>query len=156
MSLMERLARLSNRMYDRLRHRKAFDIREADAVHGSFEPLRGHSYAVLVTFRRSGEAVPSPVWFGLDEQGRAYLHTLHNAGKVKRVRNNGRALLVASTVRGKPKGPVLSGQARIVPEDEWPHAEEALANAYGIGRKIYNAALSGPPEMGAYIEVAPD
>jgi uncharacterized protein len=155
MSIVERLARLSNRVYDRLRHRAAFTIGEADAVHGSFEPLRGHSYAVLVTFRRNGEPMPSPVWFGLDDDGRAYIHTMHDAGKVKRVRNNGRALLVASTVRGKPKGPVLAGTARVVPEAEWPHAEAALANAYGVGRKVYNSAFAGPPEMGTYIEVSP-
>ena len=137
MSVSERLARLSNKVYDRTRSKAAFTIRAEDAVERDFEPLRGHKYATLVTFRKSGEAMPSPVWFGLDAAGRAYAHTMLDSGKVKRIRNNGKALIVASTTRGKPIGPVLAGTARVVPEDEWPHAEATLAAAYGRGRKVY-------------------
>jgi hypothetical protein len=41
------------------------------------------------------------------------------------------ALITISSVRGKPKGSVLKGQARVLPKDEWVHAEETLAPAYG-------------------------
>ena len=155
MSVAERMGRFSNKVYDRTRSKAAFTISADDAVERDFEPLRGHKYATLVTFRKSGEAMPSPIWFGLDDAGRAYLHTLHDSGKVKRIRNNGKALIVASTTRGKPTGPVLAGTARIVPEDEWPHAESALAAAYGTGRKIYQRVLGDPEGIGTYIEVSP-
>src|SRR6266511_1105321 len=123
MKVIERISRLSNRMYDRMRHPKAFTISNADAVDGDFGALRGKKYAVLVTFRRNGEAVPSPVWFGMDDAGRAYVRTLHNAGKVKRIRNDPQALIAPSTVRGKPTGPVIRATARVVPKEEWAHAE---------------------------------
>lgn len=155
MSIVERMSRLSNRMYDRMRDRRAFELRDADAIGGSFDALRGHKYAVVVTFRRNGDAVPSPVWFGLDDAGRAYVHTPHDAGKVKRIRNEPRALIAPSTVRGKPTGPAIRGTARIVPKEEWPHAEAALAAAYGIGRKLYERALGGPADMGTYVEISP-
>jgi PPOX class probable F420-dependent enzyme len=154
-SIAERLGHLSNKVYDRMRSKAAFTISADDAVERDFESLRGHKYATLVTFRKSGEAMPSPVWFGLDDQGRAYLHTMRDSGKVKRIKNNGRVLIVASTTRGKPTGPVLAGIARVVPEDEWPHAEAALAAAYGVGRKIYQRTLGDAGDIGTYIEVSP-
>src|SRR5438309_208181 len=127
MKFIERISRLSNRMYDRMRHPSAFTISSDDAVDGDFGALRGKKYAVLVTFRRNGEAVPSPVWFGVDDDGRAYVRTLHNAGKVKRIRNNPQALIAPSTVRGKPTGAPIRATARVLPNEEWPHAEAALA-----------------------------
>jgi PPOX class probable F420-dependent enzyme len=155
MSVAERLSRISNKVYDRMRSKAAFTISADGAVERDFEPLRGHKYATVVTFRKSGEAMPSPVWFGLDDAGRAYVRTLHDCGKVKRIRNNGKALIVASTTRGKPTGPVLAGIARVVPREEWPHAEAALAAAYGTGRKVYERVLGGDEAMGTYIEIAP-
>lgn len=155
MSFAERMGRLSNKFYDRMRSKAAFTISADDAVARDFEPLRGHKYATLVTFRKNGEAMPSPVWFGVDDQGRAYLHTLHDSGKVKRINNDGKALIVASTTRGKPTGPVLAGTARVLPKDEWPHAEATLAAAYGAGRKIYQRTLGDAEGIGTYIEVSP-
>ncbi len=155
MSINDRMTRLSNRIYDRMRDRRAFALRAEDAVTASFEALRGHKYAVVVTFRRNGDAVPSPVWFGLDEQGRAYVRTPHDAGKLKRVRNDPRALIAPSNVRGKPAGPALHGTARIVPEEEWPHAEAALAAAYGFGRRLYESLLGGSADKEAYVEISP-
>ena len=155
MSFAERMGRLSNKFYDRMRSKAAFSISADDAVEGDFDPLRGHKYATLVTFRKSGEAMPSPVWFGLDDRGRAFVQTMYDSGKVKRINNNSKALIVASTTRGKPTGPVLAGTARVLPEDEWPHAEATLAAAYGVGRKIYHRTLGDAEGISAYIEISP-
>ena len=154
MSVTERLTHLSDRFFDRMRHRDAFAIREEDAVEGSLEPLRGEHYATLVTFRRSGEAVPSPVWFGMDDHGRVFVQTSRDAGKLKRIRNDGRVLIVASTSRGKPRGRPLGGVARELPESEWPHAEAAIAAAYGAGRKVFRRVLADD-DFDAYLEIAP-
>ena len=40
-----------------------------------FESLEGHNYVSLTTFRRSGEAVPTTLWFALVD-GRLYATTL--------------------------------------------------------------------------------
>jgi uncharacterized protein len=151
----DQLARIMNRTYDRLRDPAAFGIASDAAVAGRFESLRGNNYAVLVSYRRNGDAVPSPVWFGVDSQGRAYIQTSNDTGKVKRIRNNASVLIAASSLRGRPKGAALRGAARVVPESEWDHAEETLAAAYGLGRRIYDRVFSMPDSMKAYIEVSP-
>ncbi|MEY2434948.1 MAG: hypothetical protein QOC92_4673, partial [Acidimicrobiaceae bacterium] len=56
---------------------------------------------------------------------------------------------------GKPTGPPRAGKARVVPEDEWPHAEAALADAYGVGRKIYQRTLGDAGDLGTYVEISP-
>jgi hypothetical protein len=144
-----------NRFFDRMRHPAAFKLGPEDAVNGSFEALRGKKYGVFVTFRRSGEAVPSPVWFAVDDQGRAYVRTMHDCGKVKRIRSNGRALLAPCTSRGKPTGPAVAGTARELPKDEWAHAEATLAAAYGMGRRIYEGMVGEAEGLETYIEIAP-
>jgi PPOX class probable F420-dependent enzyme len=149
------MTRLSNKVYDRMRDPAAFKIEAGDDSPSTFEAMRGRKYGVVVTYRRSGEAVPSPVWFGLDTEGRAYLRTGRDTGKVKRIRNDPRAILAPSSVRGKPTGPAVAGTARVVPKEEWPHAEAALAAAYGFGRKVYEAVLGGPEDAGTYIEITP-
>lgn len=155
MKAFDRFARLTDRVFDLMRHKGAFTLSEADAVDGDFESLRGHKYAVVVTFRRNGDPMPSPVWFGVDDKGDAYLQTRHDAGKVKRARNDSRVLIAPSDARGKPTGPAIRGTARVLPKEEWPHAEATLAAAYGTGRRFYRRALSGPEEMDAYIAISP-
>lgn len=142
-------------MFDRLRDKGAFTLTEDDAIDGDLKPLRDHSYAVLVTFRRNGESVPSPVWFGVDANGRAYVQTRHDAGKVKRLRNDSRVLIAPSNNRGKPTAAAIRGRGRVLPTEEWAHAEATLAAAYGAGRRVYRRVLAGPEEFEAYIEITP-
>lgn len=155
MSGFERMARFGDRVFDRLRDRRAFTISDKTAIDADFGSLRGHRYAVLVTFRRSGDPVPTPVWFGVDDRGRAYVKTRHDAGKVMRLRNDSRVLIAPSTTRGKPVGPAIRGTARVLPEEEWPPAEATLAAAYGTGRKLSERVIGGPDELAAYIQITP-
>jgi PPOX class probable F420-dependent enzyme len=155
MSVGNRIAKSMDRIYDRMRDPAAFRIRADDAASGDFDGLRGARYAVVVTFRRNGQSVPSPVWFGVDTKGRLYLQTPRDSGKVKRIRNDPRVLVAPSNARGKPKGPVLTGRARVLSKDEWSYAELTLAASYGVGRKIYEATLRIPEELMAYVEISP-
>jgi PPOX class probable F420-dependent enzyme len=155
MGSRERLARFSDRLFDRLRSKDAFALTYENAIDGDFDSLRGHKYAVVVTFRRNLDAVPSPVWFSVDERGKAFLKTRHDAGKVKRLRGDSRALIAVSSRRGKPRAPAIRGVGRVLPKEEWAHAEEVLAAAYGAGRKISERMVGGPEEMAAYIEITP-
>ena len=61
MTLGQRLAALSNRFYDRMRHRDAYTAARGPATAEGFGALRGHKYCLLVTYKRSGEPVPTPV-----------------------------------------------------------------------------------------------
>jgi uncharacterized protein len=155
MSFGKRVVELSDRFYDRMRHRDAFTAARGEATAEGFDALRGNKYCLLVSYRRSGEPVPTPVWFGLDGEGRLYVHSEHDSGKVKRIRANPRVRVAPASVRGKPTGPLAEGTARVLaPEDE-ARAERAIQSNYGLGRKLYEG-MGGPlgVEM-VYLEVTP-
>jgi len=155
-SFGERLAKLSDRLYDQMRHRDAYTAARGEATAHGFDALRGHKYRLLVTYRRSGDAVPTPVWFGLDAEGRVYVRTEANAAKVKRIRADPRALVAPASARGKPLGPLAEGTARVLPVEEHTRAESALRANYGLGRKIYEGLATGPLGVPTtYLEVTP-
>jgi PPOX class probable F420-dependent enzyme len=154
-SMLERLGWFSDRLFDRVRSKRAFALAYDNAIDGDSDCLRGYKYAVLVTFRRNGEAVPSPVWCSVDERGKAYIKTRHDAGKVKRLRNDSRAVIAASDIRGRPLGSAIKTAGRVLPRDEWAHAEQTLAAAYGAGRRISERPMGGPEDLAAYVELTP-
>ena len=145
------MSSLFNRFTDGIRHREAFGVATAQAT--GFEHLRGHKYALLTTFRRSGEAVPTPVWFGLGDDGRVYVRSETEVGKVKRIRRDARVLLAPCTVRGRPRGPAAEGRARVLPAEESDRAERALQANYGLGRRLYERA--GVADDLVYLEISP-
>ncbi len=120
-----------------------------------FEHLRTHKYCLLVTYKRSGEAVPTPVWFGLAD-GKLFIRSEANVAKVKRIRNDPQVRLAPCTVRGKPVGPPAEGRARVLdqPSDE-QKAEAALQANYGLGRKLYEGAGGALGVGTVYLEITP-
>jgi uncharacterized protein len=92
-----------------------------------FAFLSSHEFIVLTTYRKTGDVMPTTVWFAYD-QGRIYITTNKNAGKAKRVRNNGRVQMTPSDRVGEPE---VQGQAREVTPDERVHARATLAQKYG-------------------------
>ena len=150
MSFMDRMERASSRFYDAIRSGKA---REAEATASGFGHLKGHKYALLVTYRRSGEAVPTPVWFGVDEAGLFYCRTGRLAAKVKRIRNNPSVKVAPCTVRGVPRGAFAPGTARVVDATGQEHAEKAIQANYGTFRKIYEGSAGSMDAY--YLEVTP-
>ena len=89
---VSRRLQLQNRFYDAIRSRSARRAADGTATRGSFDSLRGHKYGLVVTFKRDGSPVPTPVWFGLDADGRLYFRTGAAVAKVKRIRNQPRVL----------------------------------------------------------------
>jgi hypothetical protein len=154
MSLSERLAAASNRLYRRIRHPDALRAASEAGTARDLFALRGHKYCLLTTFRRSGEGVPTPVWFGLAD-GRAYVRSEADAGKVKRIRNNGRATVAPCTMRGKPIGPVAEGRAGILPASDEAGAEAALQANYGVFRRVYERGVDTIGVKTVYLEITP-
>ena len=150
MSVMDRVERASSKFYDAMRSGKA---RDEEATASGFGHLEGHKYALLVTYKRSGEGVPTPVWFGVDEAGRFYCRTGKLATKVKRIRNNPQVKIAPCTVRGVPKGPFAPGTACVVDAADEEHAERTLQSNYGLGRKLYEGSAGSMEAF--YIEVTP-
>jgi uncharacterized protein len=140
-SQRSRITAFTDSIYDRMRHRDASSSATAIAlpVERGFETLQGHKYCLLVTFRKSGDSVATPVWFGLGDDGNLYVRSEASVGKVKRIRNDPRVRVAPCTVRGKPLGAPAEGRARVLATDESGDAERALAANYGLGRKLYEA-----------------
>ena len=74
---------------------------------------------------------------------------------MKRIRNHPEVLVATSTMRGRPKGPIRKAHARVLPKDEWAHAEHTLAAAYGFQRKLYSAVFRMAEAKQAYVDVTP-
>ena len=90
-----------------------------------------HRYMALATFRRSGAEVRTPVWFAAMD-GKIYLFTAGESGKVKRLRHSPRARVAPCDVRGEVRGTWSDGTARIVTEpDVIERAHTALRAKYG-------------------------
>jgi PPOX class probable F420-dependent enzyme len=149
------VASLLDRFYHAIRHPSAAAVgARPDAVSG-FEHLRGHKYCLLVTYKRNGEAVPTPVWFGLRDD-KVYIRTESGVAKVKRICNDPRARLAPCTARGRPLGPPAEGSARVLDQPaEEAHAEDALKGNYGLGRNLYERVDGVLGVSLVYIEVTP-
>jgi PPOX class probable F420-dependent enzyme len=97
----------------------------------AFAQLRGHKYIDLVTFRKTGALVHTPVWFAHGD-GRLYMFTNPNAGKLKRIRNNQHVEIAPSTIRGKPRGRYVPALARVAPDQQT--ARQAIRRKYWLAR----------------------
>ncbi len=146
---------LPDRFYHWIRHPSARSIAGEEQTARGFEHLRGHKYCLLLTYRRSGEPVPTPVWFGLGDQ-KLYVRSEATAAKVKRIRNDPRVRVAPCTVRGKPLGRPAEGRARVLDEtrDE-EGAEAALRANYGLGRRLYEGAGGALGAETVYLEITP-
>jgi uncharacterized protein len=91
--------------------------------------LLGEKYISLATFRKSGAAVYTPVWFA-EEAGKLYVMTRSDSGKYKRIRNNASVRLAPCSIRGKITGAELGGRARVLPPGDWPRARKTLERKY--------------------------
>jgi PPOX class probable F420-dependent enzyme len=149
---MSRIAELSNRFYDSIRRGDAARVAEGEAGAQGFGHLKG-PYCLVVTYKRSGEPVPTPVWYGVDGDGRLYFRTYAPSVKVKRVRNDPHVRVAPCTVRGKPIGPAAEGAARVLPAVEEDHAERTIQAHYGLFRRAYERTAGGIEAV--YVEVVP-
>jgi len=151
MGLIERMAKASDKFYDRMRSADATSVADADPT-GTIDDLRGHKYCVLVSYRKNGQPMPSPLWFGVAD-GKVYFQTSPDGYKVKRINNNPEVRVGPCDSRGKPKGAPFAGKARVLPESESKTAERAIRSNYGLGRRIYTAFSGRVPNV--YVEVTP-
>ena len=94
-------------------------------------------YLNLETFRKTGAAVRTPVWFVQDvchsnpSTTVFYIYSELDAGKVKRVRNNSKVRIVPCNFRGKVSGEWIDAKARICTGADAAHGQELLRRKYG-------------------------
>ena len=77
------------------------------------DALAGEQYLSLVTFRRDGSQVATPVWFA-GEDGCYYVFTAGDAWKVKRLGRDRPARVAACAVLGRIRGEGEDGKARLL------------------------------------------
>jgi uncharacterized protein len=154
-TLKHRLADASYWVYDRMRHKAAFDSAAEPGTAPDFAGLREHKYALLVTFRRDGTAVPTPVWFALLDDRRFVTHTEERTAKVRRIRRDPRARVFPCDPRGKPLGPGVEATGRILETAaEREQAEAGLDRRYGRMRRAYDRVMVDEGDM-VYLELVP-
>lgn len=96
-------------------------------------PIAGQKYVSLKTFRRNGEGVSTPVWFG-EDAGKLYVMTLSAMGKTKRIRNNPKVTVAPCTMRGRVTGAEFPATARILPSADHAHARKTINRKYWLAR----------------------
>lgn len=121
-----------------------------------FDVLAGHRYIRLSTFRKSGKAVPTTVWFARVGEN-LYVVTGRNTGKAKRIRNNPGVTLASSDFRGRPKGRDVRAVARLTDERRGGAAHRALRGKYGWQYSVFEFVerLLGSADELVFLEVRP-
>jgi PPOX class probable F420-dependent enzyme len=97
----------------------------------AFEHLKNYSYIDLVTYRKSGAPVHTPVWFA-EQDGKLYVMTRNDSGKAKRIRNNPRIEIAPSTIRGNRTGPGLAATVQVAADPEM--ARRLIRKKYLLAR----------------------
>ena len=88
-------------------------------------------YMALATFRRTGAEVRTPVWFAVAD-GKIYVFTAGESGKVKRLRRSSRARIGPCDARVQVRGAWSDGTARLITEPRViERAHAALRAKYG-------------------------
>jgi PPOX class probable F420-dependent enzyme len=97
----------------------------------ALDQFKNQQYINLETYRKSGQAMPTPVWFA-ERDGALYVRTEAEAGKVKRIRNNPQVRVVPCGARGEVKGEWVNATAEIVDEATSAEINQVLSKKYGL------------------------
>jgi uncharacterized protein len=122
---------------------------------GSVAEVAAYKRTLLLTYRRDGTPVPTPVW-AAEADGVFYVRSERASGKVKRLRRDPRMLIAPCTVRGRPLGKPLEASARLLEGvEEELRAERALAGSYGLGRALFERIMDLLRVDMGYLEITP-
>ena len=120
--------------------------------------LDGENYLSLVTFRKDGSEVPTPVWFA-EYDGRLWVFTERASYKVKRLARNPACRVAACGMLGRVTGPWHDGTARVVDDAAAvERAKRALLEKYGWQLRVtdFLSTLAGRIDGRAYLEITLD
>ena len=113
----------------------------------ALDSFRRASYIDLVTYRKTGVPVHTPVWFA-EHDGKIYVMTRSDSGKFKRIRNNPRIEIAPSTIRGRRTGPPVAATAQLAAD------QDAARNL--IRKKYLLARLPIWSRQNVYLELSPE
>lgn len=113
-------------------------------------------YISLVTFKKNGDPVATPVWFA-EMDGRYYVFTEGGAWKVKRLQRNPAVRAAPCRVLGSVTGSWVAGTGRIIDDPaRIRRAEAAFRAKYGWQIRLFDAVskLAGKYPARAWLELS--
>jgi uncharacterized protein len=154
LGIPSRIMALQYKVFDAIRHPRALEIAAEPGIEADFSAFRTARQCLVVTFKRSGEPVPTPVNFGLSGDAcRLYFRSEPQVAKIRRLERDPRVRLCPCDWRGKPLGPLVQGRARVLPpsQDDW--ARSIIASNWRPEVRLLELGydLIGVPQV--YIEV---
>ena len=102
-------------------------------------------YLSLESLRKTGAPVRTSVWFA-EHDGKIYIYSLADAGKVKRIRNNPSVRVAPCDVRGGNIGEWIEASAKIEDPGGERLGMSVLTKKYGLMKRFgdfFNGWLLG-------------
>jgi uncharacterized protein len=119
------------------------------------ELFSGRRYIDLESYKKTGEAKVTPVQ-SLEHDGMIYVRTGPTTWKVKRIRRNSHVRIAPSDRSGKPTGPWVDGEAKVLEGQENQRMLEVFRKEYGgFGYRMVGLVgrMRGEQEMTAVISI---
>ena len=106
--------------------------------------IADEKYIAFTTYRKSGEAVTTPVWVNRVSDGRIGFWTAMGSGKTKRLHNNPRVTVQASDARGRAK----AGSTPIQGTAEMVRSGPLFDEVQASGKKKYGLMVTISRNLG--------
>ena len=99
------------------------------------EQFLDQKYINLETYKKDGTPIRTPVWFMIDNDI-VYVVTREKTGKVKRLRNNQDARIVACSFKGEPKNEWVKGKVEMITGEEAVKVIKLRKKKYGMFARL--------------------
>lgn len=109
---------------------------------GGTPAITGFRYVLFTSFRRTGEAVATPVWIAPLNSGQACFTIAADSGKAKRLGHTSRVTVQGCDVRGRllPGTEPITGSATLVHGPDCQPVNQAVKAKYGLQFQLMNLA----------------
>ena len=112
----------------------------APASNPEIDRLAAGQYVAVITYRKDGTAVTTPVWVSRDGD-QLFVWTQADSGKVKRIRNRGHIMVAPCDARGRLQGVPVDAAARILDDPaEVDRVQKLHHRKYGVVFQVFRAA----------------
>ena len=99
------------------------------------QSLKTGKYINIVTYKKNGEPVSTPVWF-IFKDNKIFFRTSNKSGKFKRIKNNNTIKVALCNFRGKITGEWHNGVAKLEPNNKWVFSK--INEKYGFFAHLMN------------------
>ena len=135
--------------------RAARELARRKPASGSLSELDHGACLLLVSVRRDGTPVPTPLWLARDGE-RVMVRTAADSPKVARLRHTPEVTVAPCTHRGRPLAEPLRVRARLLEDDgERRRADTLITRRYGLRGRVWNVLVRHGRLEAAYFELAP-